>query len=206
MLPKLFELFIQVERTLDRSEGGLGIGLALVRRLVEMHGGSVSAHSEGPERGSEFTVRLPMIEERASAAPPTPSGHAAGAAAPGRRILVVDDNVDSAQSLAMLLEMSGNAVEMGHDGEEAVAVAERFRPDVILMDLGMPKLDGYAAARRIREQPWARRMTLIALTGWRQEDVRSPTRDAEFDAHFVKPVDFYALMRFLALAPSAGAR
>jgi two-component system CheB/CheR fusion protein len=194
-LAHLFEMFYQVDRSLERSTSGLGIGLTLVQRLVEMHGGRIEARSAGPGQGSEFIVHLPAAAEPPETAVPRP------AAAPQemitRRILVVDDNRDSAESLALLLELGGHEVQTASDGVEALEVAERFRPDVALLDLGMPRLNGYEAARRIRQQPWGRSMVLIAQTGWGQEDDRRRTREAGFDAHLTKPVDTAALLELL---------
>lgn len=201
MLPHLFELFTQVERTLDRAQGGLGIGLALVRRLVDLHGGSVCALSEGEGKGSEFVVRLPALDPVTAAVEPRPRSAVAPVPGHGRRVLVADDNVDSAQSLAMLLRTIGNVVEVAHDGMEAVEAAERFRPHAVLLDLGMPRLDGYGAARQIRAHPWGRDVLLIALTGWGQKEVRDRTHDAGFDAHLVKPVELASLAKLLADAP-----
>jgi PAS domain S-box-containing protein len=194
-LEHLFQMFFQVDRTRERAQEGLGIGLALVRRLVELHGGSVEARSEGPGKGSEFIVHLPVLVET-----PAPASNAGPEAArgPSRRILVVDDNRDSADSLAMLLQLGGNEVETAYDGMEAVEAAERFRPDVALLDIGMPRMNGEAACRRIRERDWGEGMVLIALTGWGQEEDRLRTVDAGFDGHMVKPVDPAALMRLLA--------
>jgi signal transduction histidine kinase len=199
MLPHVFELFMQVERGTERLQGGLGIGLALVHRLVELHGGRVTAHSEGVGRGSEFIMRLPAL----NMAPPPMDARARSVKQPqglaqGRRVLVADDNLDSAQSLAMLLRTIGTVVEVAYDGMHAVEVAEQFRPDAVLLDLGMPKLDGYGAARRIREQPWGRDILLIALTGWGQKAARDRTREAGFDSHLVKPVEFAELTKLLA--------
>jgi len=167
-LPRLFELFIQGDRSLERSQGGLGIGLTLTKRLVEMHGGTIMARSDGPGRGSEFIVRLPVVVE------PSPVLHQVSAEpsratpAVSRRILVVDDNRISATSFAMLLQHMGHDLRTAHDGVEAMAVAEEFRPDVILLDIGLPRLNGYDAARRIRQQSWGQGMVLIAVTGWGQ--------------------------------------
>jgi len=194
MLGKVFELFTQVDSTLEKAQGGLGIGLTLVRRLVEMHGGSVEAHSEGTGKGSEFTVRLPALfvaparDERA-AEETTPSSR--------RRILVVDDNRDSAISLGMMLQLMGNEVRTAHDGLEAVQAAEVFRPDVVLLDIGLPKLNGYEAARRIRGQSWGRAMVLIAVTGWGQEEDKRRSKEAGFNFHMVKPVEPAALEKLL---------
>ena len=202
-LASIFDMFTQVDASRERAQGGLGIGLTLVKRLVEMHDGSVEARSEGPGRGSTFVVRLPLLAEMPAAA-----GHATPAAkkraAVARRMLVVDDNVDSAESLTMLLEVSGHETHTAHDGLEAVAAAERFRPEVVLLDIGLPSLNGYDAARRIREQPWGKDMVLIALTGWGQEADRRKSKDAGFDQHMVKPVDLDALMRLLAALPGGG--
>jgi PAS domain S-box-containing protein len=195
-LPHIFDMFSQVDRSVERSTGGLGIGLALVKGLVEMHGGTVTAASGDPGHGSVFTVRLPVMET-----PPTLSRATAdGAAAPttGRRILVVDDNRDGAESLAMMLRLMGNEVSLAHDGVEAVEAAGRVRPEVILMDVGMPRLNGLDAARQIREQPWGRAVTIVALTGWGQENDRERSRAAGCDGHLVKPVAVEDLSRLLA--------
>ncbi len=202
MLPRVFELFSQGEHTLDRAQGGLGIGLALVARLVEIHGGTVTAQSDGLGRGSEFVIRLPVLAAPAAEAKSASGARGAPDLESAQRVLVVDDNVDSARSLAVLLEASGNVVEIAYDGSQAVETAAGFRPDVVLLDIGMPKLDGFGAARWIRAQPWARNVMLIAVTGWGQEDVRAGVRDAGFDAHMVKPVDVEALAALLAKLPS----
>jgi PAS domain S-box-containing protein len=194
-LVSVFEMFTQIDRSLERSQGGLGIGLALVKRLVEMHGGSVDASSEGPGRGSEFIVRLPVLIERPGAVPAVSIPEAIQIKA--SRILVVDDNTDAASSLAILLQMTGNETQMAHDGLEAVEVAEKFRPDVILLDIGLPKLSGYDACRRIREQPWGKSILMVALTGWGQEEDRRRSTEAGFNGHMVKPVDYTALMKLL---------
>jgi CheY-like chemotaxis protein len=172
----------------------LGIGLTLVKRLVEMHDGCVTVRSEGPGCGSEFRVRLPILV-------PTPPGrHAeprkAGPAAT-RRILIVDDNEDSATALATLLRMSGHETVTAHDGLAAVAAAENYRPDVLLLDISLPKVDGHEAARRIRRQPWGKEMLLVALTGWGQDEDRRRSKEAGFDEHLVKPVDYQALQKLL---------
>jgi len=193
-LARVFEMFYQVG---DRSQRkpGLGVGLALVRSLVELHGGSVEAQSEGLGKGSTFVVRLPLVEAGASEAQ---ARHAEPATGLGRRVLVVDDNRDSAASLAALVELLGHRVETAADGIEALEVAERFRPDAILLDLGLPRLDGYAAARRIRSAPWGADMLLIAQTGWGQQADRALASEAGFDHHLVKPVDPAALRAILA--------
>jgi PAS domain S-box-containing protein len=197
LLPKVFELFMQVDRRPEKSQGGLGVGLSLVKRLVEMHGGSVEARSGGHGMGSEFVVRLPVV--LALAGPGPGEGAGAGAAATARRrILVVDDNRDAAVSLAMMLRVMGNETQTAHDGLEALDVAAAFRPDVILLDIGMPRLNGRDAARRIRRAAWGKHVVLAAVTGWGQEEDRRQSREAGFDLHLVKPVDPAALEKLLA--------
>jgi len=184
------------------DQQGLGIGLSLARELVSMHGGHIEARSEGLARGSEFIVRLPILVDTEAdagtpaAAPEPEPGQKAGSPRP-RRILVVDDNVDAARSLALFLRINDHEVEMAHDGLEAVAAAEHFRPEVIFLDIGMPRLDGYGACRRIRERPWGKTMVIVALTGWGQEEDQRKTREAGFDAHLVKPVDGAMLLATL---------
>ncbi len=195
MLSKIFDMFMQVDRSLDRSQGGLGIGLTLVQRLVEMHGGSVSAFSEGEGRGCEFVVRLPVLSEAEHPSQPATKESAARTI---RRFLVVDDNRDSAESLAIWLKINGNDTHTAFDGLEAVEAAATLRPDVILLDIGLPKLNGYEAARRIRQQSWGKTVVLVALTGWGQEEDRRRSSEAGFDGHLVKPVDFDRLMNVLA--------
>lgn len=193
-LDNIFDMFSQVDRSIERATGGLGIGLALVKGLVEMHGGRVSAASEGEGRGSMFTVTLPV------AAPPTtperrPKGN--GQVEFRRRILVVDDSRDGANTLARMLSLMGNDVRTAHDGHEGVEAAAEFRPEVVLMDVGMPLLNGLDATRRIREQEWGRDMTIIALTGWGQEGDKERSREAGCDGHLVKPVDIAELEKLL---------
>jgi two-component system CheB/CheR fusion protein len=195
-LQRVFEPFVQLDPERARADGGLGIGLTLVRHLVELHGGRVAATSAGVGRGSEFSVRLPAL-------PPPPDAAGDGALyrsrarAAGQRILVVDDNADSAQSLSTLLSILGNEVCTAADGLEGLEVAERFHPEVVLLDLGMPRMDGYEAARRLRTQPWARDVMLVALTGWSQDEDRARSREAGFDHHLVKPVDPHLLDELL---------
>jgi PAS domain S-box-containing protein len=196
-LPRIFDMFSQVDRSIERTTGGLGIGLALVKGLVEMHGGTVSADSPGLGQGSTFAVRLPALGQPAAAID-TPIDEPRGPTGPGRRILVVDDNRDSAESMAMMLRLTGNEVTTAHDGVQAVETAECIRPDVILMDVGMPRLNGYVATRRIREQPWGQGMVIIALTGWGQEVDRVQSRDAGCDGHLVKPIALADLEKLLA--------
>ncbi len=195
-LPHIFQMFTQVDRSLERSQGGLGIGLTLVNRLVEMHGGSVEATSEGPGNGSEFVVRLPLVIEASK--PQEPGGAAEPSVRSSLRILVVDDNQDGADSLSEMLKIMGNDTRTAYDGQAAVDAAGEFGPNVILLDIGLPKLNGYEACRRIREQPGGERIVLIAVTGWGQDDDRRRSHVAGFDHHMVKPVDPRALMELLA--------
>jgi PAS domain S-box-containing protein len=187
MLPKVFDMFTQVDRSLERSRGGLGIGLTLVKQLVELHGGRVEAHSAGLGQGSEFVVRLPVLADvgRSAVAPRSP---APVAAAGGRRVLVVDDNEDAAESLAILLRMMGLECVTAHDGLEGLRLAREQRPDVVLLDIGLPGMNGYDAAMAIRAEPWGQSATLVALTGWGQSEDRRRSREAGFDVHLVKPV------------------
>jgi len=201
MLPRIFDLFAQDDRSLVRSQGGLGIGLTLVRSLVELHDGTVTADSAGPGLGSEFVVRLPTLPEgpadpgrSAAAAPATPSGR------PSRRVLVVDDHGDSARTLARVLELWGHEVRVAHSGPEAIAQVAAHPADLILLDIGLPEMDGYEVARRLRDQAPAAAMTLIALTGYGQDEDRRRSRAAGFDHHLVKPVDLADLQRLLERA------
>jgi PAS domain S-box-containing protein len=196
MLGRIFDMFTQVDRSLEKSQGGLGIGLTLARRLVEMHDGSVEARSNGTDQGSEFVVRLPLTPPRVEA-PPKSAGPKP-AALRGTRILVVDDNQDSADSLAMVLRLKGNDIRTAYDGLEAVEAAEAFHPELILLDIGLPKLNGYDVARRIRLQAWGRDVILVALTGWGQDEDRRRSQEAGFNFHIVKPVDIAALENLLA--------
>jgi len=200
-LPRIFEMFTQVDRSLEKSQGGLGIGLTLVKRIVALHGGSVEAKSDGPGHGSTFLVRLPVVVD---ASPTRAAGD--GEETPARsalRILIVDDNRDAADSLAMVLRIMSNDVRTAYNGKEGVDTAEAFRPDVILFDIGMPTLNGFEACRRVREQSWGRSMVLIAVTGWGQDEDRRRSRAAGFDHHMVKPVDMQALLKVLAGVRSA---
>ena len=197
MLPRVFDMFTQVDRSLEKSQGGLGIGLTLVKRLVEIHGGTVEARSEGPGRGSEFVVRLPVVPSRIGDKSEESCAEVVRHNS-RRRILVVDDNEDSAVSLAMMLSMMGNETQTADDGLQALDVAAAFRPDVVLLDIGMPRLNGYDAARRIREQPWGSQMVLVALTGWGQDDDKRKSQEAGFDLHMVKPVNPEDLESLLA--------
>jgi len=201
-LPRLFQIFMQADTSIDRPFGGLGIGLALVKNLVEMHNGTVEVHSEGIGRGSEFVVRLPALPAEPQARPAGPASMMPAENAtdpkPSLRILVVDDNQDSANSMAMLLEYDGHTTHTAYDGLEAVEAVDTFRPDVVLLDIGLPTLNGYEACRRIREQASDQTIRLIALTGWGQDEDRKKTAEAGFDAHLVKPVDYDQLLKLLA--------
>jgi CheY-like chemotaxis protein len=196
MLSRIFEMFTQVDRSSEQSRGGLGIGLALVRRLVEMHDGSIEARSEGLDKGSEFAVRLPLVVDTPIETP-SRDGIVTGRLSHSR-ILLVDDNRDSANSLAMLLRLKGNEIRTAHDGVEALEVANAFHPETVLLDIGLPKLNGHEVARRIRQQPWGQDILLIALTGWGNDADRRLSHEAGFNFHIVKPVDLAALEELLA--------
>jgi signal transduction histidine kinase/ActR/RegA family two-component response regulator len=201
-LPHIFDVFMQVDTSLDRPQGGLGLGLTLVKSLVELHGGTVQAYSAGIGQGSEFVVRLPIMVRTPAQAPSKPAASESAIATP-RRILVVDDNRDSAESLATLLKLSGNETHTAFDGDEALERAAAVRPDVVLLDIGLPKMNGYEAARRIRQQPWGKSMVLVALTGWAHDEDRQKTRQAGFNAHLVKPVDLAAIRKLLAASAAS---
>ncbi len=202
-LPRVFDLFTQSERTLDRAQGGLGIGLTLVKTLVELHGGTVEAHSDGPGQGSEFVVRLPVAPpsaEPAASAPPAAVPAPTGAA---RRVLVIDDNQDTAASLAMLLRLWGHEIRTANDGASGLKAAESYRPQVVLLDIGLPGMDGYELARRLRAE-FGSRLLLVALTGYGQEEDRQKALRAGFNAHLVKPAAPAELKALLAGALNAG--
>jgi signal transduction histidine kinase/CheY-like chemotaxis protein len=195
-LPYLFDLFAQANRTLDRAQGGLGIGLSVVKKLVEMHGGGVTARSDGLGLGASFEISLPRSQ------PPFELAiHSPAAQMVPRRVLVVDDNTDAAASLAVLLEMDGHEVRTAFASHHALTLAASFSPEVVLLDIGLPEMDGYEVARRLRQSPGGRNITLVALTGYGQPEDRERTRDAGFDAHLVKPVDFEALDSLLREVP-----
>jgi CheY-like chemotaxis protein/two-component sensor histidine kinase len=201
LLDSAFDLFKQGSQGLERSQGGLGVGLTLVQRLVMLHGGSVEAHSEGPGRGSEFVVRVPLREEPAivRAAPSAPLPR--GASGPARRILLVDDNRDAAQALRLLLEADGHDVQVASDGASGLEMARSARPQVALLDIGLPKMDGYELARRIRGDPALQDMVLVAVTGYGQMHDRARASASGFHHHLVKPVDFTALQEVLRAIP-----
>lgn len=203
LLPEVFAMFAQVDRSLEKSQGGLGIGLWLVKQVVEMHGGSVEARSEGVGKGSEFVVRLPVASSSDRAVQPPTADDKPAVPSGRRRILVADDNEDAAELLAELLTRMGNEVRTANDGAAAVDLAAAFGPDVILLDIGMPTLNGYEACRRIREQPWGEKVVLIALTGWGRDEDKRQSQDAGFDHHMVKPLRSGALKQLLDSLPIA---
>jgi signal transduction histidine kinase/CheY-like chemotaxis protein len=196
-LASIFEMFEQVDSRLERTRGGLGIGLTLVKRLVELHGGEIAARSAGVGTGSEFIVRLNVVAKSPTAAPAPaePTNHAP---TQRRRILVTDDNRDAADSLAMLLRVSGHDVDVAYEGADAIKKAESWRPEVMLLDIGMPEMNGYDVCRTIRQAPWGKDVRIVALTGWGQDQDRRSTREAGFDSHLVKPVDAAVLRDVLA--------
>jgi signal transduction histidine kinase/ActR/RegA family two-component response regulator len=206
MLQKVFDLFTQADHALGRHTGGLGIGLALVRRLVDLHGGRVSAHSGGLGHGAEMMVRLPVDGQEQPLKPASRDPDAIASSVPPARILIVDDNKDAADSLALSLELAGHTVSTAYDGQEGIALALAFAPDVLLLDLGMPGLTGFEIARRIRQQPWGKDLNLIAVTGWGQEQDRRRTQEAGFNAHLTKPVGAAELQKALgnAIRPKTG--
>jgi CheY-like chemotaxis protein len=193
LLPKMFDLFTQGDRSLDRSEGGLGIGLTLVRSLAELHGGTVTATSDGPGRGSEFVVRLPA----ATPAGAKPSGRPAASEARRFRVLVVDDNADTANGMAKLLKLSGHDVRVAHNGEEAIKVARDHQPEVMLLDIGLPGMDGYELASKLRREDWSENSVLIAVSGYGEEQARDRSKKAGFHHHLVKPVNFDTVLALL---------
>ncbi|MEO8855915.1 MAG: ATP-binding protein [Burkholderiaceae bacterium] len=196
MLPQVFGMFTQADRSLDRAHAGLGVGLSLARQLVELHGGTIAADSAGPGRGSQFTITLPTLEAAAvqEAAPVT----ATSPVARKLRLLLADDNVDFAASLAMLLQSSGHEVAVAHDGLQALEVAAAFQPDMCLLDIGLPRLHGYDLARRLRELPATRDAVLVAISGWGQPEDKRRSREAGFDHHLSKPVEFDQILKLLA--------
>lgn len=203
LLPQVFSLFSQGngQPVLERSQAGLGIGLALVRGLVELHGGAIEARSEGPDRGSEFLVSLPIATEAPAAEDAPEGGRRVGVPSSKHRVLIADDLKDSADSLAILLSMSGHEAQTAYDGEEAIRKAVRLKPDVAFLDIGMPKMNGYDLCKRIRAEEWGRNAFLVAVTGWGQEGDRRRAKEAGFDFHLVKPVDPARLMELMAALP-----
>jgi CheY-like chemotaxis protein len=197
LLERIFERFVQVAHSGERARGGMGIGLSLARQMVELHGGTISAHSQGTGQGSRFTVRLPIQSSLPTVGEATAVPEPV-APVPTRRVLLVDDNRDSVESLALLLALSGYQTETAHDGVEAVRIATAWRPDIVLLDIGLPRMSGYEVCRAIRSEGWGKDIPVIALTGWGHDDARSLTADAGFTTHLVKPVDFPKLRKILA--------
>jgi CheY-like chemotaxis protein len=199
MLPRMFEMFTQLDRPLERAQGGLGIGLSMVKRLVELHGGSVSIHSAGLGTGTRVEIRLPTV---LSPLPGIVAGRIDAQALPARRILVADDNADAAESLAQILQLMGNEVLTVVDGVEAVERAPVFAPDIVMLDIGMPRMNGYEACRCLRGQEACSTAVIIAVTGWGQDEDRAKAREAGFDLHLTKPVDPLAVEALLAALPA----
>jgi CheY-like chemotaxis protein len=204
LLPSVFEIFTQGDQSLSRSRGGLGIGLTLVRSLVEMHGGRVAARSNGPGQGSEFLIHLPVAPSLSQDQDGGAGGSTPNSSLPRQRILVVDDNRSNAQSLATLLRAMGQEVHTAFDGLTALELLRRRHPRIVLLDIGLPVLDGYEVARRCREQPGLEHVVLVALTGYGQESDRQRSREAGFDAHLVKPVSAEDLRLLLSQTVSGG--
>jgi CheY-like chemotaxis protein len=196
-VPRIFDLFTQVHAKPDQIQGGLGVGLALVRRLVEMHGGTVAAHSAGSGQGTDIIVRLPLWAMQA-VRPEEPRHDSPVPAIGPSRILVVDDHLDAVEALSMQLQVAGHDVRTANDGVEAMTIGETFQPQVVLLDLGMPRMDGYETARSMRRRPWGTRALIIAVTGWAQPYDRQKTSEAGFDAHLVKPVSEVELFQAIA--------
>jgi CheY-like chemotaxis protein len=197
-LGRIFEMFLQVDEKIGRAHGGLGIGLSVVKSLVEMHGGTISAHSDGPGRGSEFVIRLPLANGAASTAGESALAAGDAPALRPQRFLVLDDNRDAAESLEAVLRLHGHEVVVANDGESALVGLEAHEPAIALLDLGLPGMDGYEVARRIRAGVRGRDTILVAITGWGQEEDRRRTREAGFDAHLTKPVEYPTLASLLA--------
>jgi CheY-like chemotaxis protein len=200
MLPHIFELFVQVDHAATRSQGGLGIGLTLVKNLVELHGGKVEARSAGLGKGCEIVLRLPLLVQKPTVTSNEENGEP-NISRSGHRLLVVDDNKDAATSLAMLLRLQGHEVHVAHDGPSSLVVAMSYRPDMIFLDIGMPGMDGYEVARRIRQTAGLEKVVLAALTGWGQQEDRRRTAEAGFDHHLVKPPEPNMVRSVLASLP-----
>jgi CheY-like chemotaxis protein len=196
-LDSVFEMFTQINSSSESGHTGLGIGLTLVKRLVEMHGGNIDVSSRGRNLGTSFRVRLPALPYPSFAAESPELDDPPHLVSPRRKVLVVDDNSDALDSLSRMVTLMGNDVCKARDGLEALEATERFQPDIVLMDLGMPNMNGYEAARRMREQPWGQKLVLVATTGWGQEEDRRRTAEAGFDRHLVKPIEAVVLSDLL---------
>jgi len=194
VLPKVFELFVQAETATERSHGGLGIGLALARRLIEMHGGGITARSDGPGQGTVVVITMPGCEADAA----EPSSSPIDVSPVASRVVIIDDNKDAAHTMAMLVEQLGGSARMAHDAVGGLAAVQEFAPDIVFLDIGMPGVDGYETCRRIRRQPSERHIVIVAVTGWGQSQDKQRALAAGFDAHLTKPVDPAALARVLA--------
>jgi CheY-like chemotaxis protein len=198
LLPRVFDMFTQADQAIQHSPGGLGIGLTLVKQLVEMHGGSVRAFSDGPGKGSSFEICLPAVEMEKIDAPPTKQEVSPTDGKLALRILIVEDNLISAEMLATMLQMRGSEVQTANDGIEGLKLAESFRPDVVLLDIGLPTISGYDVARAIRQQSWGQGLTLIAITGWGEEQEKLCCAEVGIDYHLVKPVHPSELLGLLS--------
>jgi signal transduction histidine kinase/ActR/RegA family two-component response regulator len=208
ILPRIFDMFIQGKRTIDRTQGGLGLGLTIVRSIVELHGGTVSAHSEGPGKGAEVVLRLPVLTQQLldlGVAPAPNRSVGTSGRRSGKRVLVVDDNSDAAETLADILRELGHTTSVAHDGPTALVAAAAFKPQIALLDIGLPVMDGYELAQRLREQPELRQVRLFAITGYGQESDRERSRDAGFQEHLVKPIDLAHLANLIDTARAADA-
>ena len=197
LLPRVFEMFTQAESATERHHGGLGIGLALARRLVEMHGGDIAAHSDGPGKGSTFTITMPVCQERGTQAPT----RLVDMPRVECRVLIIDDNRDAANTMAMLVEELGGSTSIAHDATSGLQALEDTAPDVVFLDIGMPGIDGYETCRQMRRRRSNKAMVIIAVTGWGQPQDKQRALDAGFDAHLTKPVELETLARILAGSP-----
>jgi CheY-like chemotaxis protein len=206
MLPRIFDMFMQADRSIDRAHGGLGVGLTVARRLIELHGGSISASSDGLGKGSTFTLRIPLAAAQPASAELPAQGSVAPVGTSSLRILIADDNRDAAESLAALLRMVGHDVRIAYDGVEALGLASEYRPDAIVLDIGMPKMNGYDVAKKLRAEPTGQQMTIIALSGWGQEEDKRRSREAGIDHHLVKPLEPTSLLQVLASNTRSGMR
>jgi CheY-like chemotaxis protein len=194
LLPRVFELFVQAESATERTHGGLGIGLALARRLIEMQGGTITAHSDGPGKGTAFVVAMPICQTDATRPSPSPGdvSHVSS------RVVIIDDNQDAAHTMSMFVQQLGGSARVAHDAKSGMAAVQDFQPDIVFLDIGLPGMDGYETCRRIRRQPAARHIVIIAVTGWGQAQDKQRAMDAGFDAHLTKPVDPKAFASILA--------